>query len=455
TRPGFPLAAFAGELTDARGRLDALASADLASDVRAVFSWSCQAPREPAARMFRLLGLHPGPDVGLPAAASLAGEPIPYTRRLLEELTSAHLVTEHVPGRFVLHDLLRVYAAELTRDVDPEPDRHAARHRMLDHYLCSAHAADQWLPTQRHPLDAPAPRPGVAPESFTGNAAAREWLSTELRVLLALIDQDTDDSYVPALSRAVNTFLIWRGLWQDKITVQLAALLVARRHGDGQGEAVIHRGLAQAYERLERREEARSHAQRAYERSGELGDHTGRASALLLLVWLSERDERPQDGLRYARQCLEAARAGGDPVLQALARNAIGWCHTLLGEPEQAIVHGEQALAEPVGMCDVYSTLGNAHHQLGQHRQAVDYHRQAVDWSHRYGDRRHEAADQVNLAEAYESAGENDNARQARLRALSLYDELGHPDADKLRTRIDRTRLIPSAREPGPGLASH
>ena len=113
TSPGFPLAVFAAELRDAAGALDPLHGGDPATDVRAVFSWSYRALSDPdAARMFRLLGLHPGPDISLAAAASLAAVRPGQARAPLAELTGAHLLAEHTPGRYACHDLLRAYAAE-------------------------------------------------------------------------------------------------------------------------------------------------------------------------------------------------------------------------------------------------------------------------------------------------------------------------------------------------------
>jgi Helix-turn-helix domain/NB-ARC domain len=112
TRPRVPLALLAGELRDTRQRLDLLSTGNGAANLRAVFSWSYRALSAPAARMFRLLGVQPGPDISTAAAASLAALDRDQARRTLGELTAAHLLTEHVPGRFSLHDLLRDYAAE-------------------------------------------------------------------------------------------------------------------------------------------------------------------------------------------------------------------------------------------------------------------------------------------------------------------------------------------------------
>ena len=110
TRPSITLGALVGELTDQRRRLHVMyIEDDPHTDISAVFSWSYRGLGTEAARLFRLLGLHPGPDISIPAAASLAGLPHDQTRQLLDHLTRAHLLTEHAPGRFEFHDLLRAY----------------------------------------------------------------------------------------------------------------------------------------------------------------------------------------------------------------------------------------------------------------------------------------------------------------------------------------------------------
>src|SRR5262249_56285904 len=135
TDRGFGRHALSGDRGGAHDRLDALDGGDLATDVRAVFSWSYQALSGAAARLFRLLGLHPGPDISTPAAASLAALPVPRARALLAELARANLVVEHIPGRHTSHDLLRAYATQLAQTIDSDGERRAATGRMLHHYL--------------------------------------------------------------------------------------------------------------------------------------------------------------------------------------------------------------------------------------------------------------------------------------------------------------------------------
>jgi hypothetical protein len=151
----------AGELADARGRLDALGTGDTATDVRAVFSWSYRYLSPAAARMFRLLGLHPGPDITVDAAASLAAVPAGQARGLLDELAVANLLAEHASGRFACHDLLRAYAGEQARVIDSEEQRRGALTGLFDYYLAAAAAAmDALFPGENHRRRRHTGRPG-------------------------------------------------------------------------------------------------------------------------------------------------------------------------------------------------------------------------------------------------------------------------------------------------------
>ncbi|MFE4832248.1 BTAD domain-containing putative transcriptional regulator [Streptomyces sp. NPDC056672] len=137
--PDFPLSAIAAELHDAHGSLDAFTDPDPGVDVRSAFSWSYQALTQEAARLFRHLAPHPGTDITTPSTASLTALTEELARALLAELAHAHLLTEHTPGRYTFHDLLRIYAAELTRLDDPEPEHRAAAKPVIDHSFHIAH----------------------------------------------------------------------------------------------------------------------------------------------------------------------------------------------------------------------------------------------------------------------------------------------------------------------------
>ena len=280
TDPASRLATLAEELRDARGRLDALAAGDASTDVQAVFSWSYDTLGADAAKLFRLLGLHPGPDISVQAAASLAGLPVLCVRPLLVELARAHLISEHAPGRYTLHDLLRSYAAEQSRRIDPDRQRHAATHRVLDHYLHTAHAAEELLYPARDPISVAGPQPEVTPEHLADHRQALDWFATEHAVLLAVIDHAATtgfDAHTWQLAWTLDDFLDRRGHWQDWAATGRRAVAAARRLANPTAQARAHRVLARAYGRLGRFDDAHNelrHALDLYRRTGDRGGQT-------------------------------------------------------------------------------------------------------------------------------------------------------------------------------------
>ena len=183
SRPGALLSDLAAELADARDRLDALQTGDATTDLRAVFSWSVDKLSAAAARAFRLLSLHPGPDISAPAAASLIAATLPQTRAALAELVRASLLTEDDAGRFGYHDLLRAYAAELSAATDSAADRDAALHRILDHYLRTAQAAAARLFPARSRLRLPPRAAGCHRRGVRDRAGQPRRGRSEYRVL--------------------------------------------------------------------------------------------------------------------------------------------------------------------------------------------------------------------------------------------------------------------------------
>jgi hypothetical protein len=184
---------------------------DRTADVRAIFSWSYQTLSGEAARLFRLVaGLHPDADAATAAAASVAGVPVSRARALLAELTRASLRTEHAPGRYSCHDLLRAYADELCGTSDSDTD--AALHRLLaDHYAHTAHAAARHLHVDVFQASTcAAPGPGVAVADFDGPGEALAWLTAERPALLATLRVAADlglDRQVCQLAQAMFVFL--------------------------------------------------------------------------------------------------------------------------------------------------------------------------------------------------------------------------------------------------------
>ena len=137
--PAAPLAELVRQLSDRHQRLDLLdGGGDPRTALRAVFSWSYQHLDGESARALRLLGLHPGIDIEPYAGAALMGTTVAQARRLLTALARAHLIRPVGPARYAMHDLLRMYAAELA--VGCDSDHQEALRRLLDHHVHVASA---------------------------------------------------------------------------------------------------------------------------------------------------------------------------------------------------------------------------------------------------------------------------------------------------------------------------
>jgi tetratricopeptide (TPR) repeat protein len=443
---GFPLAALAGELAEAGG-LDALDAGDAVGQVRAVFSWSYTALSPAAARLFRLLGLHPGPDISAAAAASLAAVPPAETRRLLAELTRASLLTEYTPGRYGFHDLLRAYAGDLTNTVDSAGQRRAALGRVLDHYLHTAHTADHLLYPHRDPilLALTPPGPGVTQEQPADHGQALAWMATEHPVLRAAVRQAAEtgyDTHTWQLTWTLDTFLDRQGHWHDLTTTWHTALPAGRRLNDPAAQAHAHRRLAWTHTRLGRYSDAHAHLQHALHLYTQTNDHTGQAHAHAALGMLWGRQGRPEQALDHAQQALTLYRATGHRRGQAAGLNNVGWYHALRGDHQQALTYCQQALTllqelgDRAGEADTWDSLGYAHHHLSRHTQAADCYQHALHLYRDLGDHYNEADTLTHLGDTHHAAGNITAARTAWQHALDILTDLDYPDTDTVRARL-------------------
>ncbi|MFD1277740.1 hypothetical protein ACFQ51_54760 [Streptomyces kaempferi] len=244
--PGYPLAAIADELRTSHGSLDAFTGEPPLADARCVFSWSYRALTPEAARLFRLLALHPGPDCSVAAAASLTATRPRQVRPQLTELVRAHLLFENEPGRFSSHSLLRAYAAELVDELDTPGDITATTTRVLDHYLHSAHAAETVLAPHRERITLRRPAVHTLPERFPDQRTAADWFDRERPVLLTAVEQDSrrgDGIFSWQLAAVLELYLDRNGRWQQQRTVQTTAITAAQRGGNLLGQAHGHRAL--------------------------------------------------------------------------------------------------------------------------------------------------------------------------------------------------------------------
>jgi DNA-binding SARP family transcriptional activator/tetratricopeptide (TPR) repeat protein len=434
-----------GTLADDLRSLDALAGDDEATDLRTVFSWSYRALSPAAARLFRLLGLHPGPDVSTPAAASLTATPLAQVGSLLAELTRAHLITEETPGRYAFHDLLRAYAMERADAEDSDGDRHAARHRLVDHYLLSAHAAHLLIQASHNPITVGPGQPDVSVEQPGDREQATAWFAAERQVLLAVIGLAAEagfDEHSWKLAWTVWDYFNLQGYWRELLPAGRIALQAAVRAADIGGQGLIHRGFANFHVRLGEYEQASAHALSALGCGRAAGDPIAQGHSHRLLAWIQNREGDDAQALRHAEAALELYREAGYQAGQAHALNAAGWYLNQLGEHRRALAYCRQALAlhEEIahrpGQAATLDSIGYIHHQLGEYPQAIATYHRALEAYRDYGERYFEAETLDHLGDSHRQAGDLDAARAAWRQAVGILEDLGHADAQQIGAKL-------------------
>lgn len=451
--PQVPLARLAAHLADTAAPLDELTSGDAATDVRSVFRCSYQVLSPSAARLFRLLSLHPGPDVSTTAAASLAGVPVSEVRGPLAELARAHLTDVPAPGRSAVHDLLRAYATELSATLDSEADLRAARHRLLDHFQGTAHAAAQLLTPRRGAVQPPPAAPGTTIEQLTDHGQALAWFTAEHRSLLAMLElaeRSGMDGHVWRIASAMEYYLQRGGAWWALVDTHAAAWEAARRLGDRAAQARIGRGLARGYTWLGRYEEAHARLTACLPICEESRDDAERGHTHLDLSFLQERQGRYEQAARHAEQAQHAFAAAGDRAGEAGALNMRGWCHAQFSDLRAARTLCDSALriframGDRARQANTADSLGFIHHRLGEWPAAVGYYRQSLALFQAAGDQYGAAQALTHLGDVHNDGGQEPAARAAWRRALAILEVLEHRDADAVRARLRAANEAPA-----------
>jgi tetratricopeptide (TPR) repeat protein len=445
------IADLAAELRGPPVQLEALRAGEAgqAVSVSEVFSWSCRGLTPGAARLFQLMALHPGPDIGVRAAASLAGISGRQAHGLLQELTGAHLLAEHTLSRFAFHDLLRSYAAEQVRANVRNADRRAALRRVLDFYLRTAHSAASRLNRARDPIGLAPAAARVTPEDIGDREQALAWFRAEYRVLLGLIETASETGFsAPAwqLPWCLVNFFDHEGRWPDWVATHQRALTAAQRLGDQEGQAHTRQNLAIAYSHLQRHDDAHAELRDALRLYHELGNPTAEARCRLDIARTFELQGENGRALAEAELALDLYRTLGHRVGIARALNAVGWYCSHLGNFAQAVACCEQALAihretgNRLGQAATLDSLGHAHTQLRHYQYAVSCYTEALrllgEDEHTY----QRASVLRWLGSTYRAAGDQAAASRAWREAKTILDELRHPEADVVEALLDQVR---------------
>ena len=438
-----------GRITAEHHRLAAFDTGDGASGgVRAVFAWSYQALDDEAARLFRLLGLQPGPDLGVPAAAALAGIGTGPAGRSLQRLAETNLAEERRPGRFELHDLLRSYAAELVDRVDDGATRGAAIDRLLGFYVHSANAARAAVNPGRGLIETDPPPDGVEPLDFGADAErALAWFDTERFTLASAV------RYAIGAARhraaAELTRMVWEllitghqlGGWED---LQRAATASARQAGDVSLEGVLSNQLGITLMDQNRYDEAIVGFERALTLFGRAGDERGRAMALTnlgLVLRMDGRLEESRDALRSALDYFERER-----LSESGPANNLALTYVAMGRHDEALplalraVEIDRTTGARIQLAGALDTLGQVYAGQGKHGDAVATYHEALSLEQGLSDQK-VVGMLVHLGASYRDSGHPARAAETWRSALRTIDEQGFADGIHLR-RSEVVRLL-------------
>ncbi|HSR85776.1 MAG TPA: BTAD domain-containing putative transcriptional regulator [Streptosporangiaceae bacterium] len=391
--PAVPLRSFAAQMNSEHDRLDAFDIGDSTTSVRAVFSWSVSQLSDEATRLFRMLGLHPGPDLTPAAASSMAGVPEHEAQRLLAELARASLISEHPGGRYALHDLLRAYAAEKAASHETTRDRQLALRRLLDHYLYTARPAGALIFAADLPLPelGPLTDPAVTPERAETTLGAISWFQAEHQVLVAAAtraDAIGADTYAWQIPCTMTEYFRAVARTRDWANLDAVALRAATRLGDDAALGRVYFSLGTRSRITGAYDDAIGYLRQSMSHFRVIEDLASQASVHLALssVYRSQRELRPERvrgdlpiALSHAGYALDWSYAAGDRTGEARAVADLANHYLALGELQTAMAYCVRALelsrqiGHMTGHVDSLDTLGRIHAELGDYQQAIKY----------------------------------------------------------------------------------
>jgi tetratricopeptide (TPR) repeat protein/transcriptional regulator with XRE-family HTH domain len=431
--PARTAAALAAELASARDRLALMRAENLS--VGAAFGLSYEDLAPGTQRMFRRLGLVPGPSIDAYAAAALDGTTLAAAWGHLDELYDQHLLTEPAHGRYQLHDLLREHARALAAADGPAESDEAAG-RLLDYYLHTALAADRllasWASAARRPP--PGHPPAQAPTLSTlGQAAA--WLEAERANVHAAAEYAAACGHLRhaiAIPAAMSGFLTVRGYGDQSAALYQTALTAARQVGDQLGEADTLDGLGVLQGDAGDYPAAAASLASAVALYGDAGDLPGQAHALTQLAYIDVLTADYQAAATSAQQALALARSAGDRSGEADALIHLGIVQQLTGDYPAAAASHQRALAlccdlgNLEGQAEALNCLGVVQQETGDYPAAAASQRQALALFRDLGNLEGQAEALNCLGVVQQETGDYPAAAASHQQALALFREFGN-----------------------------
>jgi tetratricopeptide (TPR) repeat protein/transcriptional regulator with XRE-family HTH domain len=433
--PAWSAAARAAELAAAVDRLELMATENLS--VAAAFNMSYADLTGDQQRLFRWLGLHPGPDIDAYASAALAGTGLAAARRQLEVLYDRYLLTEPTRNRYRLHDLIREHARALAARLDPDQDRNRATARLLDYYQHTAALADTLL--ARHARTAPAPAArtmSVAVPALADREVSLAWARAERANLLACLDHTAgtgQHARIIALTAGLAGLLRHDGPWAESITRHAIALQAAQHLNDRPSGANALTDIGDVRRLTGDYTGAARDLEEALGIYRDLGDRLGQANALTFLGGVRRGTGDFLAAARDLEEALGISRDLGDRLGEASALTHLGEVRRHAGDYAVAVQGLEEALGiyrdlgDRHGQANALTFLGGVRRETGDSPAAARDLEEALGISRDIGNRLGQANALFFLGGVRRETGDYSDAARSLEEALGIYRDIGEP----------------------------
>ena len=431
SRPQWTAEHLSARLDDERGRLALLEAEDYGVTTAFALSYQYLPPEQQ--RLFRLLSVHPGPDIDTYAAAALAGLPLTCTAALLEGLCDLHLLVSPTPDRYRFHDLVRGYAKSSAAEV-AEPDLDQAVYRLLDYYLGVTEAAVDLVLPDRRRLGPPPNHPPAYVPRLPEASDARKWLRAEHGNLLAVARLATRQGTTEhgwQIPRNVSAYLWLYGDLGMGAAVQEIALAACRPDTDPVVRTTCLFNLALIYQTIGRYASALECLDQSVALARQSGDRAGEASCMTQMADIYNHVGEFTRALTLGRRAMEIFRTDGQRVREAEALVSVVEALVRLERSTEAIDAARPAMVVDLGNDQVtgalLSRLGTAYSRLGGHDIAVDLLSRSVEIARRDEDQVGQESYLCRLAGALRRAGRSQEALACGVEALGIMAQITNP----------------------------
>jgi DNA-binding SARP family transcriptional activator/Tfp pilus assembly protein PilF len=447
TRPAWTVRYLADRLAQRRARLAELSAGDRSVATAFALSYRNLTPEQQ--RLFRLLGLHPGPDIDAHVAAALAGIDPGRADELLESLVDVHLLHQPTPRRYRFHELVGHHARGIAHEEESEAGRQESVRRLLDYYLHTAYVADRAMYPHRPPIALDPSAAGCDAHPLADEpdeAVMLAWFDAEFAGLLGaqrLAVEHGHRTHVWQLAWGMTGYCSRRGYFPQYRALWTAGLAAADQLDDPVAQANAHRFLAHAFVMLRNPDAALPHARQALALTERIGDVPNQGHVRYTLAMLAARQGDAEQALDHALAALSLFQNLDNEVWHADALNTAGWYHACLGHYAEARDCCEQALAlhrkhdDRDGEASTLDSLGYIALRAGEPARAVDYYGAALALRRDLGQTYDLADNLVGLGEAHTALGNEVAADEALRQALDLYrSQQRTAEADRIERKL-------------------